>query len=320
MYPCMYDSETAPSVEKADAISAATGNAKACLVYVGGPSLAGAPWSEDTVTQLRKDGWRTLPIFGGRQYASLENVSVADATELGISDAKTFKENLATYEYGPGATAELDYEYAAVTASVLAYFKGFTGELKADGFRPSLYSGPEQLTTVWNAGGCGFDAVHIAAWRNADDQPGRYDGNASPTGAPLNGSYWRASRSWQYASDFKVNGFTVDLSTCDPSMLTAGSAKPVGKPPVPLDAISAAWDAQREGDAGPDATRAVQALYNAWESAHESGAAPLVVDGTYGPATTTAITHFQQVEGAGKISVTGVAGPLTMNALLSYWR
>jgi peptidoglycan hydrolase-like protein with peptidoglycan-binding domain len=104
---------------------------------------------------------------------------------------------------------------------------------------------------------------------------------------------------WQFSSTYMFNGQQVDMNaykgTLDQLKSAFGGSV---APHKPEDVVL------RLNDSGPDVVYLQQKL-NAW-------GAKLTVDGSFGPATLSAVQNFQAAHG---LSVDGVVGPATWSAL-----
>ena len=157
--------------------------------------------------------------------------------------------------------------------------------------------------------GIGSSGHEVAAWQAAMNTWLEATSPDSTFRLDVDGTYGRLSdsitRRFQFAQGLPVDGLVGPATRA--AYLSAPALVERGTSPVTHEPALAM------GDHG-DAVAAWQSALNRWIEAAGAWLDPLVVDGIYGPATTSATEAFQRAQG---VTVDGITGPETWAALIS---
>jgi hypothetical protein len=328
MYPSIWDSDGAPSVEQANAIDkklAGTGN----MVYIGGPDYAvdsSHPWTPELVEAYRTAGHRTFPMYVGRQSKGIAELGdTAEAISEGEADASETVELLEKFGYGNGTYVGNDYEISSdgetTSAKVLAYLTTWAKHITANKHHPILYSGPSVIVWLWNEDKESFEGVIVAEWV----RQGIVNPNLNPYQIPsLPHTVFPKLRGWQYSNDVVADGvpeagsWTIDANVYDTALLNTDkviakaepteSTKPAEPTPEKEDVftLNVKFPICEYGSTGRG-VRIVQALL----SEHDFDVA---IDGDFKVLTESAVKGFQVKHG---LKQDGIVGLNTLTALLA---
>jgi hypothetical protein len=223
MFLTMFDVDEAPTLEEMESISEELGDCRIFQPYIGGLHHPGTAWTPAITVAARKAGWRSVPIYVGRQeeYGDFEGLNVEQAEAFGAQDGRDAIALLAQYEYFGGSTVEFDREGGnPLSLAEIAYLQAWAETLNDDDYRPVLYGGPVPVSRAATA--CpGFYGAVVAAWRG-EGPTAQYVSTVNPNGAPIDGRYYVDRRAWQYAAEFTTRtGIAVDISAVDATLLNA---------------------------------------------------------------------------------------------------
>ncbi len=191
---------------------------KSVGVYVGGPNAACFNVTSTWMTNETAAGWDVFPIYVGLQapcanQGNLASISTntASAAAQGASDAGNAVANAASLGIGPGATLYDDMEAwntanGSCNNDVIAFVKGWTNQLHADGYESgvysSLYSGTNVLESIYGQVGAP-DVIYFAYW----------DGVPTTLNSAIPPNEWpNAQRIKQYASgSWSYGGVSLNI-------------------------------------------------------------------------------------------------------------
>jgi len=181
-------------------------------VYIGGPCNAGSGWTKALVTSLASDyGWTFMPIYVGRQTASICGADVLTAAQ-GTTDGKAAVTDMQSFGWDGNKKIPicLDLEagtYSASPSGSLAYAKAWRDAVQAAGYLAYIYSNPTGINGLYD-GGAKFDGAWPASWFYTSFQ------NVKPSDLDQLGTrYNTTNRAWQYASfTSAVGGIDADTS------------------------------------------------------------------------------------------------------------
>jgi hypothetical protein len=170
-------------------------------VYIGGACDGGSGWSKSRVESIHgATGWSFLPIYVGQETESIcgsHDLSAAKGREDGHDAASRMKDF--GWDVNKGIPVTLDVEertYADNPAETVDYVRAWTRTVKADGYRPYVYSSPAAVNAFAR------DHLDIDAVWVASDFYGHFE-DVSPYGHDLDGqighNFGGHNRAWQYA-------------------------------------------------------------------------------------------------------------------------
>jgi GH25 family lysozyme M1 (1,4-beta-N-acetylmuramidase) len=188
-------------------------------------------------------------------------------------------------EYNPyGATC-----YGLSQSAMVSWIRDFSNEVHAKTSRyPAIYTTTDWWTTC-TGNNSGFGATN-PLWI------ARYSSSVGTLPAG-----WSAQTFWQYASSgtFPGDQDTFNGSYAGLQAVASGNGTPPPPPPP------STWPVLQQGSSG-ESVKTVQYLLNAHGSS-------LTVDGSFGPATNTAVRNFQAAHG---LTVDGIVGSATWQAVV----
>ena len=181
-------------------------------VYIGGPCNAGSGWTQSLLTSMASElGWTFMPIYVGRQTASICGADTLTATQ-GTADGKAAVTDMQAFGWQANRKIPvcLDLEagtYSASPSASLAYAKAWLAAVQAAGYLAYIYSNPDGINGLYDAG-AKFDGAWPASWFYTSFA------NVAPSDLDQLGTrYNGTNRAWQYASfDSSVGGIDADTS------------------------------------------------------------------------------------------------------------
>ncbi|WP_313884409.1 GH25 family lysozyme [Streptomyces tropicalis] len=266
---------------------AAASNAGAAFAYV--KATEGTTYTSPSFSQQYNGAANAGLIRGAYHFALPGNSSGTAQADWFVghgggwsADGKTLPPAL-DIEYNPyGATC-----YGLSQSTMVSWIQDFSNEVRTrTGRYPTIYTTTDWWTTcTGNYGGFGAtNPLWIARYASG---PG-----SLPAG-------WSAQTLWQYADSGTFPGDQDTFNGTLSDLQTFAKGSTYNPPPT------ASWPTVQQGDTG-ERVKTVQYLL----VAH---GASLTVDGSFGPATDSAVRSFQS---AHSLTVDGIVGPATWQALI----
>ncbi|MGW0631378.1 GH25 family lysozyme [Streptomyces sp. NPDC002758] len=258
----------------------------AAFAYV--KATEGTTYTSPSFSQQYDGAYNAGLIRGAYHFALPGNSSGVAQADWFVShgggwsaDGKTLPPAL-DIEYNPyGATC-----YGLSQSAMVSWIRAFSDEVRAKtGRYPTIYTTTDWWTTC-TGNNSGFGATNPLWIARYSSSPGTL-----PAG-------WTSQTIWQYADSgvFPGDQDTFNGTTSDLQAFARGSYSP---PPT------ASWPTVQQGATG-ERVKTVQYLLN-------THGASLTVDGSFGPATDTAVRSFQSANG---LTADGAVGPNTWQALI----